>query len=270
MAAIVQALGLHKSTVLRDIRTMREEGDLPYRCVPSTTYLSESVIAEVERLWKAHKTAAQIGAELGWDTTKAERVVKTLRREGYCQERKGQPIYIPRGEHGRVRNKATLKRALNEELRAMRLTDNQRVILRILKAAERPLAVAEIVVFLRSAKNSRSVDQVRFCLNWMQNRSLVAKATVSAKERKWFERRNRWFVAGGRELSAEKLTLRDAEREAELSTLIESQGEDLRVESGHWLDHSLDAPLTESGDFTILDTLGKEDEDLATLMEEVG
>ena len=89
--------------------------------------------------------------------------------------------------------------------------------------------------------------------------------------RHYFERgAGRWFIPVGAEQSKENLTLADAERETELAALIESQKDELQrgewidSERGHWADKSLDAPLTEDG-FTILDTLGVEDENFAEL-----
>jgi Fe2+ or Zn2+ uptake regulation protein len=271
----MEIMELPKAQVLRDIAAIRKTEKLAYRYVPVKTFLSDALVERIRGWWDEQLTVAQIADKLDWNRGKTEYVVAVLRRQKKLPQRRTNGmkgiVPLPTSE-SRTVARSYKKRKVNQD--DLVLTDHQRVILRILKAAGRPLAVPEVHAFLAVAKAPRTRDQIRGCLEWMRNRNLAMNAKISGQG-KWFERNNRWFIPVQTKLSTENLTLEDAERETELATLIESQQDELTrgiytdSEKGHWADKSLNMPLADEDGFTLLDVMGAEDENLADLMEEV-
>lgn len=266
---IVEATGATREIVAEDIRKMRLAGHaIPYRNVPTAWYVDDETASVVIRLWDREElTTREVAMRLGWEPQKAQTVIFALRRAGRIKLRHAE-IQLPPEERRRVVREFNRKR---RGLEAGRKGDKTKIVLRLLETLRRPASAIEVAQFLRRVGIKISNHAVHGLLRYMADREVIAKVEIGEGAR-WFER-VRWFIPVGFESPPESLTLADAERETELAALIEAQeaevsaGDWVKSESGHFMDASLDAPITEDG-FTILDTLGDEDEQLADLMEE--
>lgn len=265
---IAAAVEVSKAVVNQDVRHLRSIGGLGYRNPPLE--LGDELAAEIEKAWNEEKVSvAEIGRRFGWRKVDAQTVVMALRRRGAnLPRRHGEPVAVDGAERRAVK-RAVKKRRIDQ--RGLSMTEQRKVILRLLASVGRPIAAAEIHAFLASFGDKCSKQSVRSRLENAEKAGLVARAKPEIRQ--WFERgAGRWFIPIGAEQSTANLTLADAERETELAALIEAQeaeeqrGEWTDSEKGHWADKSIDAPLTADG-FTILDTLGDEDEALSDLME---
>jgi biotin operon repressor len=269
---IAAALGVSKAVVNQDVRWLREQGhDDLYRNVPVESYVDASVIAEIERAWNDEQLPVrQIGERYGWGRAQTQGVVMALRAKGVeLSARQGEDLPVETQEKRRLKKDFKKRKAADT---ADALPDGRKSVLRILGAAKRPVSAVEVRRFLAICGQPLSRQAVRSRLELAERAGLVARAEPDQASRRWFERGGgRWFIPVGAEQSAASLTLADAERETELAKLIEDQQDELQrgdwvdSEKGHWADKSIDVPLTADG-FTILDTLGDEDEALQELI----
>gem|GEM_PF-4844958 len=212
-----------------------------------------------------------IGERFGWNFHRTWSVIQRVREMGFdLPSRQGRPIKVRPEEKQQVRQGVRARRRREAFSERSCISDKQKIVLRILEAAERPLSTVEVHRFVNLCGQKLSKDCVRSRLLQAMEAGHVDRA--SGDTRRWFERgAGRWFIPVNARQSSEALTLADAERESELAALIDSQREEMqlgsltKVEKGHW-NRSLDAPITASG-LTILDTLGDEDEALQELME---
>lgn len=271
---IAEALGQSFGAARNHILRLRKEGRIGYRARPFDVEIDGALAVQVRAAWVEDCLSIQaIGKQFGWNFNRAWGVIQRLREEGYdLPSRKGGPIDVQPTEQQKVREgvKARRRRAARSGP-SPEISDKQKVVLRILEAAERPLSTVEVHRFCNLCGQKLSKECVRSRLLSAQKAGHVDRAT--GEVRRWFERgAGRWFIPAEARHTAKRLTLADAERESELAALIDSQREELQLgslskfEKGHW-DKSLDAPVTADG-FTILDTLGAEDESLQELIGE--
>ncbi len=169
-----------------------------------------------------------------------------------------------------IQRAATVRRSeRSEDPRLDELNPRQRDLIDILRAAPKPLStgrikrVAEGFPSLRRALEANSVHK---SLTYLEKRGLI-ESVETTRTGNWRGRKiNLWWPA--EENLSPATSESDAARLREIQVLIEAQEEEARSrfasESGHSGDRSLDAPITEDG-FTILDTLGAEDENFAEL-----
>jgi len=267
---IAEAEGISQSLVSQDVQWHRRRGD----CLPRNRRLdslTDEQIAEIEQLWNIERLSArEIGKRFGWSKPETDTVVGALRGRGFdLPPRRAQPVLTAPTDDKRRLKREFKKRSAKA---ARDLPDGEKAVLRLLAAAHRPLAAAELHRFLSECGQRLSKQAVRNRLLRAEKHGRVARARPDVRH--YFERgAGRWFIPLEAEKSAGALTLADAERETELAAAIESQqdelgrGEWVDSEKGHWADRSIDAPLTADG-FTILDTLGDEDEALEELIGE--
>lgn len=270
---IAEELGVSEGTARWDCVCLRKEGRIGYRYTPVDSYVDDDLAKKIVAAWNSERVPVRVLAErYGWTQIQAWNVVQRLRGRGYdLPSRKGD-LPVETDEKRKVR-KGVKKRRLAEDHEAAGMSEAAKTVVRIIGAAQRPLAAVEVHRFLNLLGEKVSKQAVRNRLNAAERDGLLARA--KPETRCWFERgAGRWFIPVEAQRPAGTLTLADAEREAELAALIESQADELQrgdyaeFEKGHRLHRSLDAPLSADSGFTILDTLGDEDEALAELVGE--
>lgn len=266
-AQIAAEEGVSESVISQDVQWHRRRG----QCLRRNRRLDELSEEQTERiahLWNFERLSTEeIGKRFGWSKPDTQTVIEALRRRGVdLPRRHGQPVLTASTDRRQLKRDFK-KRASGD---SSNLPDGEKAVLRLLNAAKRPLAAAELHRFLSECGQRVSKQAVRNRLLRAERHGRVARARPETRH--YFERgAGRWFVPLDAKQPTANLTLGDAERETELAALIESQKEELQrgdwidSEKGHWADKSIDAPLTEDG-FTILDTLGEEDEVLAELV----
>lgn len=248
-AEIMADVGESKQIVAEDVRRLRLAGELPeYRCVPLSQDVDEKIAKKVEKLWTDHRCGApEIAEHFGWTPERAATVVLALRAAGYRIARRATLPTVDLDEQRRVAR--SFKKRQAKVADSVPMTDKQKTLVRLLQAAQRPLPVTEMATLLaRIQKQHSNPRGIQACLDRMLERGWVAR--VSVPERRWYERRYRWFVPLGVQRSVDELTLADAERETELAALIEAQEREL--DRGEWAEvdfrtRSLDASLTADG-----------------------
>lgn len=267
--AMGQSLGAAKNHILR----LRKEGRIEYRSRPFDIEVDDELAEAVRSAWADELLSIRaIGQRFGWDFNRTWGVIQRIREMGHdLPSRKGGPIDVRPEEKQQVRQGVRERRRRETFAQRSDVSEKQKIVLRILEAAERPLGTVEVHRFVNLCGQKLSKECVRSRLLLAQKAGHVDRA--NGDTRRWFERgAGRWFIPVKARQSAEKLTLADAERESELAALIDSQRDEMqlgslaKVEKGHW-NKSIDAPLTADG-FTILDTLGAEDDSLAELVGE--
>ncbi|HXD26454.1 MAG TPA: hypothetical protein VN609_11015 [Propionibacteriaceae bacterium] len=267
--AMGQSLGAARNHIVR----LRKEGRIGRR-VAKPIEIPTGLAGSVRSAWVDDGLCIRlIGERFGWTFEQAWSVICRLRREGWdLPSRKAQVVALDAAERREVKRRYKRRRTRDYSDRSV--SETLKTVLRILAAAERPLATVEVHGFLTACGTTASMNAVLNRLKSARDAGFVQRASGEVEERCWFERgAGRWFIPVGREQPAASLTLVDAERESELVALIESQQDELKrgdwidSEKGHWADKSIDAPLTADG-FTILDTLGESDEAFDELVEE--
>lgn len=185
--------------------------------------------------------------------------------------------------HARVRRRPVAMEATIQQVRRAAesrgrrpsgdLTEKQGHLLNILRASPLPLPawrVGAVAETMPKRWTGVRRGEIVACLRRLEARGLVSSVVDPSAGHYRGRDVLVWFPATAEIAAA---TSPDAARRLrEIQALVEAQaqeerGEWVESERGHWFDRSLDAPLTDSGDFTILDTLGDEDEALQELME---
>jgi transposase len=265
---IAERLGTNHGVVAQVIFQARHRDgqDVPYRNTYTSRYVDEDLAQAISELWSEDDlTVPAIAKRMGWTRRKGQAVIAALRRAGYkLDRRKGCMVELSTDERRAVVRAYKKRKAQPVD----RMRPRTQMILRLLEAAKRPVTVTEIAAFLWAAGEQVTTKGLNANLYYMAKIGVIGRAETGHQQ--WFERGIRWFIPLGAEQPKENLTLADAERETELAALIEAQEDELKrgdwtdSEKGHWADKSIDAPLTADG-FTILDTLGSEDENFAEL-----
>jgi biotin operon repressor len=265
-------LGVSHGTIKQDIQWLRKRDQIDRRQGPLVdSYVSEDQADEIQRMWRDQLLPIrEIADHYGWTRIQAWNVITHLRKKGYDLPGRKGDLEVEPAERTKIK-RGVKKRRLND-VAVVGISEKSKTVIRICAAAQRPLSAVEVHRFLNLLGERISKQGARNRLGLAERDGFLARAKPGT--RRWYERgAGRWFIPLDREQPAQNLTLADAERETELAALIESQGDELKrgdwvdSEKGHWADKSIDAPLTADG-FTILDTLGDEDEALAELVGE--
>jgi hypothetical protein len=268
---IAAELGVSEGTARWDCVCLRKQGRIGYRYTPVDSYVDDGLAREITAAWNSERVPIRVLADrYGWSRIQTWGVVQRLRAKGFDLPARTGELEVGADEKRSVK-RSFKKRILPNDGEVV-VSEATKPILRVLGVARRPLGAVEVHRFLLICGFQLSKQAVRNRLKKAVEGGFAQR--VNPDERCWFERgAGRWFIPFGSEQSAESLTLADAERETELAALIETQEDELKrgdwidSEKGHWADKSIDAPLTADG-FTILDTLGDEDEALAELVGE--
>lgn len=225
---IATELGTTTECVNSDVVRLRREGVLSYRCEPTSNYVTPEMADEVRKMWLERAPQREIAERFGWTMIQTTTVLQALRAVGWqLPHRRGNPRLPDRDEQRKIiRNYK--RRASGAVLRS----DAQRVIVRLLQAAARPLRSDELyVVYVRltGGKSRRSLYSLLDRLRASDAIERVRTPDRTGGEGWWL-----YFVPFGGERSAETLTLADAERETELAALIGEQ--EREAARGEWAD----------------------------------
>lgn len=199
-----------------------------------------------------------------------EKVGIAIRERGTASKKR--EMVAGRGSLRSVQRATVARRAKRTgDAQLDRLTERQRDLLDILRAAPEPISTGRVsaVAHLIPRKwQDASTPSLHSSLRTLEKRGLceaipIIKTDLGGRGQK----ATLWFPATDQVAGAK--SQEDAGRLRELQVLIEQQETD--EQRGDWAENtgalSLDASRNEDG-FTILDTLGDEDEQLADLMEE--
>lgn len=226
-AEIAADVGVTVEVVAEDIRKMRLWGeDIPYRNVWVRRYLTPDMAAQIEDMWKKDIPIFTIAERFGWTPMRGNAVIASMRNAGYVvpQRQDKLPELTPEDRRRVLREyRKRAKKPL--DLR----TDGQRSVVRLLQAAARPLRSPELFIYFKAATGSTSKHRLYGLLDHMSSTGAIERVLAVGSRAKWA-----YYVPLGAERSSEALTLEDAERETELSALIDQQQTDL--DRGDWAD----------------------------------